>query len=221
MQRIPDLRHTMCVVLGHEGERNPVVVSQPVSAAIGIGAMSIHDLISKMLAKVRANVTQIEHRADLSKSEMVQSVTHIGCAICAGVAVQPIPFADIFVLTPIQAYIASRIAAIRGVPLSEDGAKEWIKQILGIVGLGFLAQQAAIGIWKLVSMWFSFGIGAMLTVPMVYGLSYAIFRIADVWFDHRARGASLSDADVRRLWREAFREGRSRGKNHKPDVGEP
>ena len=183
--------------------------------------MSIQDLISKLLAKVRANVTQVERRTDLSKSEMVQSVTHIGCAICAGVAVQPIPFADIFVLTPIQAYIASRIAAIRGVQLSEDGAKDWIKQIFGIVGLGFLAQQAAIGIWKLVSTWFTFGLGAMLTVPMVYGLSYSIFRIADVWFEHRARGSDLTDADIRRLWREAFREGRSRGKVHKPDSSEP
>ena len=79
--------------------------------------------------------------------EKVSQVTHITCAACAAVAVQPIPFADIFILTPIQAYMGSRIAAIRGVPVSESEASEVIKEILGVIGMGFAAQQIAIGIW--------------------------------------------------------------------------
>ena len=35
-------------------------------------------------------------------------------AICAAVAVQPIPFADIFILTPIQLYMGTLIAEARG-----------------------------------------------------------------------------------------------------------
>lgn len=53
--------------------------------------------------KIKNEITEIEHRTDISDEQKVSRITHIACATCAGVAIQPIPFADIFVLTPIQA----------------------------------------------------------------------------------------------------------------------
>ncbi len=61
--------------------------------------------------------------------------------VCAAIAIQPIPFADIFILTPLQAYMGVRISAIRRVPLSEKQASDLIKEIMGVVGMGMLAQQ--------------------------------------------------------------------------------
>lgn len=82
--------------------------------------------------KIKREITEIEHRADISDEQKVSRITHIPCATRAGAAIQPIPFADIFVLTPIHAYFASRIAAIRGVPVSESDASDWIKEIIGM-----------------------------------------------------------------------------------------
>ena len=71
-------------------------------------------LLSKWKEKVSRNLTDIESRDDLSVDEKSNRIIHIFSAACAGMAVQPIPFADALILTPMQAYMAERLAAVRG-----------------------------------------------------------------------------------------------------------
>jgi len=164
--------------------------------------------------KIKKEITGIEHRTDITGEQKVSRITHIACATCAGVAIQPIPFADIFVLTPIQAYFASRIAAIRGVPVSESDATDWIKEIIGIVGMGIVAQQIAIGIWKMVT----FGLGGVLTIPLVYGLTYAVMKVSDAYFSAKARNEKLSDAQIKNIWKGAFGEGKKMGSAEEKNI---
>jgi uncharacterized protein (DUF697 family) len=164
--------------------------------------------------RIRREITEIEHRTDLTDEEKVSRITHIACATCAGVAIQPIPFADILVLTPIQAYFATRIAAIRGVPVSESEASDWIKEIIGMVGLGIAAQQTAIAVWKLVT----FGMGAFLTIPLVYGLTYAIMKVSDAYFSAKARKERLSEEQIKNIWKNAFQEGKKKGKAEENNI---
>lgn len=160
---------------------------------------NVREQSSGVLEKFRRSVTRIEHRQDLSKSEKVSRIIHLTCAICAGVAIQPIPFADIFVLTSIQAYFATRIAAIHGVPVSRAAAKDWVKETIGIIGLGWIAQQIAIGVWKVVT----FGLGGFLTIPLVYGLTYGIMRIADAYFSAKSKNEKISEDRIRQIWKNA------------------
>lgn len=165
--------------------------------------------------RVKSEITEIEHRTDLTDEQKISRITHIACATCAGMAVQPIPFADIFILTPIQGYFGTRIAAIRGVPVSESEATDLIKEIVGIIGMGFIAQQLAIGIWKMVS----FGAGGLLTIPLVYALSYAVMRVIDAYYSAKAKKQKLSNDQIKGIWREAFREGKKKGEEAQ-DKGE-
>lgn len=164
--------------------------------------------------KIKKEITEIEHRTDITSEQKVSRITHIACATCAGVAIQPIPFADIFVLTPIQAYFASRIAAIRGVPVSESDASDWVKEIIGIVGMAIIAQQIAVGIWKVVT----FGLGGMLTIPLVYGLTYAIMKVANAYFLAKARNEKLSDEQIKEIWNSAFRDGKKKGSDEEHNI---
>ena len=164
--------------------------------------------------KIKKEITEIEHRTDITNEQKVSRITHIACATCAGVAIQPIPFADIFVLTPVQAYFASRIAAIRGVPVSESGASDWIKEIIGIVGIGIIAQQIAIGIWKIVT----FGLGGVLTIPVVYGLTYAVMQISDAYFSAKSRSEKLGEAQIKTIWKEAFHQGKKKGSAEQQNI---
>jgi uncharacterized protein (DUF697 family) len=157
--------------------------------------------------KIKEEITGIEHRTDITDEEKVSHITHIACATCTGIAIQPIPFADIFVLTPIQAYFASRIAAIRRVPVSESDASDWIKEIIGVVGMGIIAQQIAIGIWKVVT----FGLGGVLTIPLVYGLTYAVMKVSDAYFSAKARNEKLNEEQIKAIWKGAFRDGKKKG----------
>lgn len=164
--------------------------------------------------KIKKEITEIEHRTDINSEEKVSRITHIACAACAGVAVQPIPFADIFVLTPIQAYFASRIAAIRGVPVSESDASDWVKEIIGIVGMAIIAQQIAIGVWKIVT----FGLGGVLTIPLVYALTYAVMKVADAYFSAKARNEKMSEDQIKSVWRKAFGEGKKKGSDEEANI---
>ena len=159
--------------------------------------------------KIKSEITDIESRTDISDEQKVSRITHIACATCAGVAVQPIPFADIFVLTPIQAYFGTRIAAIRGVPVRESEVIDVIKEIVGIIGMGVIAQQLAIGVWKIVTG----GLGGFLTVPLVYGLSYAIMKVIDAYYLAKARKSKLTDKQMKKIWRQAFQEGKKKGES--------
>ena len=87
----------------------------------------------KAKEKLQKEVLDIEKRTDVTNDEKVTKICVIFSTTCAAIAVQPIPFADIFVLTPIQAYMGKKIADIRGYNISEAGANEILKEIAGVI----------------------------------------------------------------------------------------
>src|SRR5690606_5964874 len=102
------------------------------------------EILDKVKENIRKEVTDIENRTDMSDDQKVTRICTIFATTCAAIAVQPIPFADILVLTPIQGFMGKKIADIRGYKISEAGVKEVVKEIAGLVGLGFLSQQLVI-----------------------------------------------------------------------------
>ena len=163
---------------------------------------------SKILDTVKRQITDIEFRTDLTNDQKISQITHIACATCAGVAIQPIPFADIFILTPIQAYFGTRIAAIRGVPVTEAKMGEIIREIFGVIGLGVMAQQVAIAAWKFIIP----GGGGFVTIPLVYALTYAIMKVVDLYFIYKSKGQRISDEKMKQAWNAAFNEGKKKQK---------
>ena len=62
-------------------------------------------LIENVKAKIQTEIMQIEKRTDISDDEKRSKIIHIFSVTCAALAVQPIPFADYFILTPIQGFM--------------------------------------------------------------------------------------------------------------------
>ena len=98
--------------------------------------------------------------SDLTPDEKVKKIIYTFSAVCAATATQPIPFADIFILTPMQAYMGTLIAKVRGYNFS---MQQVYKEIIGVMALGFFAQQTAIGLYKFIPVW-----GIFTTIPIVY-----------------------------------------------------
>jgi uncharacterized protein (DUF697 family) len=172
------------------------------------------DIIETAKKKIEAEITSIENRTDLSDDQKRSRIIHIFSVTCAAVAVQPIPFADIFVLTPIQAYMGVRLSAIRGMPLSDAQATDLLKEIAGVVGLGMVAQQVALGLYK-VGLPFLAG---FTTIPLVYGLTYAIGRIMDYYLEKKSKGQTVSNADLKNMWSKFREEGKQQAKDAKAEV---
>lgn len=175
---------------------------------------AIDEVVARAKAKLHDEVLNIEQRSDLTDDQKVNQVIVVFSSICAGVAVQPIPFADFFLLTPIQAYMGTRISAIRGLPLSEKEVGEVLKEIAGVVGLGLLAQQLAIGTYKT----FVPFLAGFTTIPLVFGLSYGIGKVMDLYFIGRAKGKRMSPDEIRKAWAKAHKEGKKKGKERASEI---
>ena len=173
-------------------------------------------LLANLRKKLKDNITDIENRTDLSDDEKVFRIVKTFAAGCAGFAVQPIPFADFFVLTPIQAYMGSRIGAIRGMPITEAKAAEIFKEIAGVVGLGLLAQQLVIGAYKT----FIPFLGAITTIPLVYGLTYAMGRVIDLYFLQKKKRGVMDKDELKKMWAQMKKEGTDLGKKAKSKIME-
>lgn len=171
------------------------------------------ELKERALQKCGEEFFAIEDRTDLTDDQKVSRLTNITASVCAAAAIQPFPFADIFVLTPIQAYLGTRIAAVRGVDVSENSAFTTIKELLGIVGIGFAGQQFVIGLYKFIPYW-----GIITTVPVVYGVTFAIGKVLDAYYTGRSKGEALPREQLREIFRQAKRQGREEAKSNRPTV---
>jgi len=148
------------------------------------------------------------------QKSQVNKTIHLFSGICAGVAVQPIPFADIIILTPIQMGMGAKIAALHGVPLGESDANQIWKEILGAIGLGLLAQQIAIGLYKTILPF----MGAVTTIPLVYGLTFGIGKVMDKYFEAKSRGQKLTKQQMKGIFKEGKKEGEHEGKQRENEI---
>ena len=149
----------------------------------------------RLTQQLQDEYSKIEKRENLNDDEKVAQIINITAALCGGLAFQPIPFADIFLLTPIQIYMASRIACIRGYPVTESYIKDLLKEIIGVVGLGYSAQQFAIALYKIGLP----GLGGFMTIPLIYSLTYSIGKVIDFYFVHKS--TNLNPEEVKKIWK--------------------
>ena len=133
---------------------------------------------------VRDNTYGI-NKLNISPEKNVEKLLIFFSSVCAATAIQPIPFADIFILTPIQLFMGKFIGEARGYKFS---ISEIYKEILGVLGLSFLAQQTAIGLYK-VGLPF---VGGFMTIPLVFILTYSIGKVMDFYFVSKTRGKTLT-----------------------------
>lgn len=156
----------------------------------------------------RALETKLRESDDprLSETARVQRIIFLTSAVCAGIALQPLPFADILVNTPVQAFMAMKIGDIKGFPVSKKQAEDILKELGGMVGLGLLAQQGISSLYKL-------GLpvaGGLLAAPLQFSSTYAMGRIAEYYFDQKRAGRPILVDEVKHVWALALSEGRRR-----------
>jgi uncharacterized protein (DUF697 family) len=184
--------------------RTPDLLYKARSAAAELLAKAKGVSMEDIKRKLDEEYLGIERNESYSRDEKVTRVLNVTAGGCAVVAIQPIPFADFFILTPMQGLMATRIASIHGVPVSQEGARGLLKTALGTLGLGFAAQQTALGLYKLGLP----GLGGFVTIPLVWGLTYGIGRVMDTYYRAMAEGRTPSDEEIL----EAFRNGGDEGR---------
>ena len=172
------------------------------------------DDVNPITEKIKREITEIEHRTDLTDDKKVSQITHIACATFACIADKPIPFEDVFILTPIQGYFGTRIAAVRGVPVSENEVDDLIKEIVGKIRMYFILHRGALAIWRADTFDANCLAAGLLTIPLVYALSYANMNVIDAYCSAKAKRQRLSNDQIKNIWKSAFREGKKKSEEH-------
>lgn len=142
-----------------------------------------------------------------SESKVID-IIRLYSGICAGIAIQPIPFADIFLLTPTQIIMGNKIANIRGYDISKNSINEILKEISSIIGMGLIAQQLVIGSYKT----FLPFMGGLTTIPVVYGLTFGIGKVMDYYILAKMNGENIDENKVKELFKHSQKTGITEGK---------
>lgn len=135
-------------------------------------------------------------------------------AICAALAIQPIPFADIFILTPTQILMGKKIADLRGYEIKENSIELILKEISGTIGMGIIAQQLVIGAYKTFLPFF----GAVTTIPVVYGLTFGIGKAMDYYITAKINGKHINKSELEKIFKSSRVIGEREGKSKEKEI---
>lgn len=176
---------------------------------------TIRKIPQKIKDYVDRHLLDIESRKDISIKEKSDKIIHLFCATCAAISAQPIPFPDTFILTPLQAYMATRLASIHGVPFTKATKWEILSDIAKCVGLGYLAQQLVLMGKKT----FLPGWGSIVSMSVVYGMTFAIGSILNEMFLRRSKNKDkMTQQEIKEMWKEMKKEGLNFGKQKIDEI---
>jgi uncharacterized protein (DUF697 family) len=128
-----------------------------------------------------------------SQDENVDEVVKSAALLAGAIAVEPIPFADILLITPVQAKMVLHIGKIYGFDITPERSLDIVRELGVTVAYGVAARQVMRGLAKLALP----VIGGLITAPAVYGWTFALGRVAQNYFERRRQG--LPDSREQRV----------------------
>jgi len=123
---------------------------------------------------------------DASPEERAEAVRDLlnMCSVAAGaVTIQPLPFVDSLLISPIQIALVQGIGRIRGHSLD----KKAILEMLSTFGASIVTQNVIMAAAKFIPF-----LGWLVTITMAYALTYAIGEVSDYYF-RNGRGVPASE----------------------------
>ncbi len=144
---------------------------------------------------------EIEHVGN--REQKVNQTILVASGVSAGVAIQPLPFADFPVLVFIESIMVLKIGEFYGYSISMDRARDILKEIAGVVGMGWIAKNAILAGYK---SFIPFA-GGFFTIPLVYGSCYAIGQVASYYFQSKVDKKPFDEAFAKKLFKFSIREG--------------
>ncbi len=120
-----------------------------------------------------------QQRADIQlKEKRVRALLYAQAAACAGVALTPIPVADMAVITPLQIGMVAAIGYLHGIAIS----RERVVELLSVLGAGYGLREAARQLVKLIP-----GVGSAVSAAVAFAGTVALGEVANLWFKRQMK----------------------------------
>jgi uncharacterized protein (DUF697 family) len=97
----------------------------------------------------------------------------------AAVTYAPIPLSDFFLVTPVQAGMVMSVGRVYGRKLEMGEAKEILLELLGVCGVGMVAQKGFATLSKILLP----GFGGLLAGPYAFAVTYGLGNVAMRYFE--------------------------------------
>lgn len=149
----------------------------------------------------------------LDENSKINAIIHSTGIVCGIIALQPIPFADFFILTPLQIIMTLYIGRAYGFEITWKRAAEICAEILGVIGAALISMNAIIAGYKTVIPY----AGGLFTLPLVWAATYGIGSAAKVYYSFRKNTAKPLTAEQKKSIRLAYLREYKEKKNTRPD----
>ena len=160
-------------------------------------------LARNMPNEARVEMARIAHDRT-TQTEIAQTLVKSTTAICAAIGAQPIPLADLPILTALQLVMVSGVMYISGRERSLRAATEFVTALGVNVGAGMILREGTRALLKFFPGWGNVVCGAVAGAG-----TYAIGRAAIVYF---LEGLTLNDA------RRTYLSSRKKRANREPQT---
>jgi uncharacterized protein (DUF697 family) len=120
----------------------------------------------------------------LTPEQNTEEVIRSAALLAGAIAAEPLPFADLLLITPLQVKMVLHIGKIHGFEISPARAREIVQELGATLAYGMVARQVMRGVAKLALP----VIGGLITAPAVYGWTYALGRTSEVYFQRKVTG---------------------------------
>ncbi|MBA3963454.1 MAG: hypothetical protein H0X40_16340 [Chthoniobacterales bacterium] len=172
------------------GLQQSAATNAPAIRASLVGSYSLGANLRRTLAAELPNEARVEMVRiggdRVARHEIAELLVKSTSAICTAIGAQPIPLADLPVLTTLQLVMVSGIMYISGRERSMRAATEFVGALGANVGLGMILREGTRAALKFFPGW-----GNVVCGMVAGGGTYAIGRAASVYF---IDGATLTDA---------------------------
>lgn len=158
-----------------------------------------NNFVNEKTAELKNIFNSIIMDSSIDDEKKTSIIIHATSLVCGIVAAQPIPFADIFILTPIQVVMVTYLNKVIGNPFKKSKITEIVSYLLGVVGWGVLAQQMILGAYKTVVPF----LGAVTTIPLVYAATYALGTGAKTILQSKVNYEDYDKEELKKIIKEA------------------
>ncbi|GHG06151.1 hypothetical protein GCM10017783_18440 [Deinococcus piscis] len=141
---------------------------------------------------------------ELSREQNAEEVIKSAALLSGAVSIEPLPFADMLILTPLQAKMVLHIGKIYGFDITPERSAEIARELGATVAYGMAARQFMRSVAKIALP----VVGGVVTAPLVYGWTYALGRMAQTYFERKIQGLPFHKEDQVQVVQEAKQQSR-------------
>ncbi|MFQ3676129.1 MAG: hypothetical protein SNJ64_06290 [Endomicrobiia bacterium] len=193
-KKVIDLKSNFCSNCGADLTKMPVSYGSQ-------NQKKLSSVIKQYKTILEEQLKSLLEDKNLDKETKINRMIHLTGVICGVISLQPIPIADILILTPIQIVMVLYIGKAMGFEISFSRATGILTEILGVIGLGMLSQNLVLLAYKTIIPYF----GGTFTLPFVWAATFGIGTVAKEYYKLKKGMKKLTSEEDKRLKKE-FRE---------------